>query len=360
MKALLLTAPSRLEYTDVPEPAVADDEVLVRVRACGICGSDLHGWDGSSGRRRPPLIMGHEASGEVVRAGPRAGVWPAGTRVTFDSTLWCGSCAFCAAGQVNLCENRRVVGVAPAEYRQHGAFAEFVAVPGRVVVALPATLTFERAAMVEPTSIAVHAVRRAMPDAGDAPGRERRSPLGGAASAVVVGSGMIGLLVIQVLRWAGVARVLAVDREPARLDLARRLGATETVVAGADGEATVAEILQRTGGRGADFAFEVVGLSSTLGVAIGATRRGGTVVLVGNVTPKTEFPMQAVVTRELALLGTCGSSGEYPICLELLATGAVAVDPMISAVRPLSEGAEWFARLSSREGAAYFKVMLAP
>jgi L-iditol 2-dehydrogenase len=360
MKALLLTAPSRLEYTDVPEPEVAEDDVLVRVRACGICGSDLHGWDGSSGRRRPPLIMGHEASGEVVRSGPRAGAWRAGDRVTFDSTLWCGTCAYCAAGQVNLCENRRVVGVAPAEYRQHGAFAEYVALPGRVLYRLPDALTFERAAMVEPTSIAVHAVRRAMPDAGSTAGRERVSLLGGPASAVVVGSGMIGLLVIQVLRWAGVARVLAVDREPARLELARRFGAAETLLAGGDAESIAAEIQRRTAGRGVDFAFEVVGASATLGTAIGAVRRGGTVVLVGNVSPKTEFPMQVVVTRELTLLGTCGSSGEYELCLELLATGTIAVDPMISAVRPLAEGAEWFSRLSSRDGAAYFKVMLAP
>jgi L-iditol 2-dehydrogenase len=131
-------------------------------------------------------------------------------------------------------------------------------------------------------------------------------------------------------------------------------------MAGADTESVVAEIQRHTAGRGADFVFEVVGLSSTLNLAIGATRRGGTAVLVGNVSPRTEFPLQSVVTRELALLGTCGSSGDYPVCLELLASGVVAVDPMISAVRPLAEGAEWFARLTSPEGAGFFKVMLAP
>ena len=121
MKALLLTAPSRLEFTDFPDPAPADDEVLLRIRACGICGSDIHGWDGSSGRRRPPLIMGHEAAGEILSVGRKVERWRAGDRVTFDSTIWCGQCEYCRSGQVNLCEHRRVVGVAPVEYRQHGA-----------------------------------------------------------------------------------------------------------------------------------------------------------------------------------------------------------------------------------------------
>src|SRR5215213_7215940 len=105
MKALLLTAPSKLEFVDFPEPKPADDEVVVRIRACGICGSDIHGWDGSSGRRNPPLIMGHEASGEIVATGPRVREWRAGDRVTFDSMISCGACRFCREGQTNLCEN---------------------------------------------------------------------------------------------------------------------------------------------------------------------------------------------------------------------------------------------------------------
>src|SRR5437868_2505960 len=160
MKALLLTAPSQLEFTDFADPAPADDEVLLRIRACGICGSDIHGWDGSTGRRRPPLIMGHEASGEILAVGPKVDRWRRGDRVTFDSTISCGVCHYCRTGQVNLCENRRVVGVAPVEYRQHGAFAEKLAVPARILYALPDNLSFPQAAMIEPVSIAVHAVQR--------------------------------------------------------------------------------------------------------------------------------------------------------------------------------------------------------
>lgn len=344
MKALLLTAPTQLELVDFPNPAPADDEVLVRVRACGICGSDIHGWDGSTGRRRPPLIMGHEASGEIAATGPQVKRWKVGDRVTFDSTISCGQCQYCRSGQVNLCDNRRVVGVAPVEYRQHGAFAEYVALPARILYPLPDQLTYEQAAMIEPVSIAIHAV-----------GRVKIAPTD---TVVVVGSGMIGLFVIQALRWAGAARVIAVDLEDKRLALARELGATDTINSG-QGD-PVAEIHRLTNGRGADLAFEVVGISPTLNLALAALRRGGSAVLVGNLSAKTEFPMQAVVTRELTVYGTCSSAGEYPLCLDLIAKGAIRVEPMISAVAPLDDGIEWFKKLSAKDGGKYMKVILRP
>jgi L-iditol 2-dehydrogenase len=345
MKALLLTAPSQLELVDFPEPNPAADEVVVRIRACGICGSDIHGWDGSTGRRRTPLIMGHEASGEIVATGPQVKAWRPGDRVTFDSTISCGTCRFCASGQINLCENRRVVGVSPVEYKQHGAFAERLALPDRILYRLPDNLPFEQAAMVEPVSIAVHAVQRTK----IAPG----------STAVVIGSGMIGLLVIQALRWAGAAQVVAVDLADNRLELARRLGATHTVNSGrADAAAEVAQI---TSGLGADTAFEVVGFTPTVNLAIAVLKRGGTCVLVGNLSPQTQdFPLQAVVTKEITLLGSCASAGEYPLCLDLIARGVIDVRPMIETVAPLADGATWFERLSARDGGKYMKVILQP
>ena len=345
MKALLLTAPSRLEFVDFPDPQPTDDEVVVRVHACGICGSDIHGWDGSTGRRNPPLIMGHEASGEIIATGPRVTGWRAGDRVTFDSTISCGACRFCQEGQVNLCENRRVVGVSPAEYKQHGAFAGQLAIPARILYRLPDSLPYPQAAMVEPVSIAVHAVQRTK----IAPG----------STAVVIGSGMIGLLVIQALRWAGAKNVVAVDLADNRLALASQLGATHTINSSrADAAAEVARI---TDGLGADTAFEVVGFTPTLNLAIGVLKRGGTCVLVGNLSPKTQdFPLQGVVTKELSLLGSCASAGEYPLCLDLIARGVINVQPMIETVAPLAEGAGWFARLSAKDGGKYMKVILAP
>ena len=344
MKALVLTAPSQLEFTDFPTPIPADDEVLLRIHACGICGSDIHGWDGSTGRRRPPLIMGHEAAGDIVAIGPRVERWRLGDRVTFDSTISCGACPYCARGEVNLCDHRRVVGVAPAEYRQHGAFAELLAVPARILYALPAGLTYQQAAMVEPVSIAIHAVQRV-----------RLAPN---ATAVVVGAGMIGLFVIQALRWAGATRIIAVDLADNRLALARELGATDTLRS--DRCDVPAEVARLTGGNGADVALEVVGVSATLNLALAVVRRGGSVVLVGNLAAKTDFPLQSVVTRELTLHGTCASAGEYPLCLDLIARGVIRVEPMISAVAPLADGAAWFKKLSAPGGAQTMKVILTP
>ena len=343
MKALVLTAPCRFEYRDVSEPAVGPDDVLVKVAACGICGSDVHGMDGSSGRRQPPVVMGHEAAGVVAAVGGAVRQWAKGDRVTFDSTIYCGQCRFCRAGQVNLCDNRRVLGVSCDDYRRDGAFAELVAVPRRILYRLPAPLGFEHAAMVEPLSVAVHAVNRTRLSLDD--------------TAVVVGAGMIGLLVVQTLRAAGCGQLLAVDVDPRRLELAEQLGADAGLLANESGVAD--QVLERTGGRGADVAFEAVGIESTVQTAVACVRKGGQVTLVGNLSPQVALPLQAVVTRELTLHGTCASCGEYPACLDLLARGAVDVEPLISAVALLSEGASWFARLYRREP-GLMKVILRP
>jgi L-iditol 2-dehydrogenase len=344
MKALVLTAPSQLEYTDVEDPVCGSDEVVVRIRACGICGSDIHGWDGSSGRRRPPLIMGHEAAGEIVSVGAAVKGWSAGDRVAFDSTIYCGKCPFCEAGEINLCFNRRVVGVAPPEYRQNGAFAEFLALPARILHELPSELDFVQAAFVEPTAIAVHAVRRAGITKG--------------SSTVVVGSGMIGLLVIQALRWAGASRIIAIDRVAERLAIARELGATDTLEGSADTPNAVAAL---TGGDGADAVFEVVGIGPTLNLALCCARRGGTCVLVGNLQQATsDFPLQSVVTREITIRGSCASAGEYRLCLDLIASSVIQTGPLTSAVAPLRDGVEWFRTLSGPTGGQYLKVILQP
>jgi len=343
MKALLLTEYRRLEVTNFPTPSPAPDELLVRVRACGICGSDIHGYDGSTGRRIPPLIMGHEAAGVVEAVGPAVKHFRPGDRVTFDSTVYCGECSFCKAGQINLCDNRRVLGVSCGEYRRHGAFAEYVVVPERTAVRLPDELPFTHAAMVEPVSIAIHAVNRIPIRLGD--------------SAVVVGAGMIGLLVIQALRLAGCGRLIALDIEPQKLALARELGADEALDAkDPDAPNHVAKL---TGGRGADVAIEAVGASAPIQLAIQCLRKGGALGLVGNITPKIELPLQAVVTRELTLYGSCASQGEYPACLELLRRGAIRVEPLISAKIPLQDAPAWFERLYNREP-GLLKVIVEP
>lgn len=343
MKALVMREYGKFYFQNVPDPTCGIDEVLIQVKACGICGSDVHGMDGSTGRRIPPVVMGHEAAGVIVEVGSAVVAWKPGDRVTFDSTIYCGSCYFCRRGQVNLCDHRRVLGVSCDEYRQDGAFAEYVAVPQRVLYRLPDDLTFERASLVEGTSVAVHAVGRAPVTLND--------------TAVVVGSGMIGLLVIQALRAAGCGQIIAVDLDQGRLDLATRLGAN--VGLRSDTRDVVAEVRQLTGGRGVDLAFEVVGIAPTITLALKSLRKGGSLTMVGNVSPSVELLLQVAVTRELTLYGTCASSGEYPACLDLIVRGAIQVDPLISAVAPLAEGAAWFDRLYHREP-GLMKVVLTP
>jgi len=343
VKSLVLTEPKVLRIQESPTPDLAADEALIRVKACGICGSDVHGYDGSSGRRIPPLIMGHEAAGVIEGMGAKVEGFSLGDRVTFDSTVYCGECEYCLEGKVNLCDRRMVLGVSCGEYRRHGAFAEYVAVPSRILYKLPPSLPFEHAAMIEAVSVAVHAVGRVKFQPGD--------------TSVVVGAGMIGLLLVQAARAAGCDRVIAVDLDKDRLKLAKELGATQSI--NPLESDTIETILGATAGQGARVSFEVVGSTPTVETAIQATRKGGAVVLVGNLAPQVEFPLQSVVTREITLFGSCASAGEYPKCIELMDKGAIKVSPLISAQATLEEGAEWFDRLYAKE-AGLMKVILQP
>ena len=343
MRALFLSEYKTLSVVEMPVPAIADDEVLVRVKACGVCGSDIHGYDGSTGRRIPPVVMGHEAAGVVEQLGRRVEGFAPGDRVTFDSMVSCGTCDFCRRGQVNLCDNRMVLGVSCGDYRRHGAFAEYVSVPARILYKLPENLPFERAALTEAVSIAMHAVNRHVPAADD--------------TAMVIGSGMIGLLTIQVLKARGVHTIVAVDVDARKLELARRMGAAETVDATVgDVPAAVADL---TDGRGADVAFEVVGHGDTVADAIRSVRKGGTVVLIGNLSPTVDLPLQSAVTREISVLGSCGSNGEIPECIDWLARGVIDVDPIISIKAPLDAGPELFARLYGGDP-SLMKVIIQP
>jgi L-iditol 2-dehydrogenase len=343
MKALLLSEYRKLNVVDMPTPQIAPGDVLIRVAACGICGSDVHGYDGSTGRRIPPLVMGHEAAGVIEQVGADVRGFQVGERVTFDSTVYCGDCDYCRAGRVNLCDNRQVLGVSCGDYRRHGAFAEFVAVPQHILYRLPDSLPLEHAALIEAVSVAVHGVKRALPKKED--------------DVAVVGTGMIGLLIVQVLRHYGCRRLIAVDVDDDRLALAKKFGATDVFNA-KQVDATKA-ILELTAGRGVAGAWEAVGATPTVQTAIHSVSKGGDVTLVGNVSPTVELPLQAVVTRELTLHGTCASAGEYPECIELMASGAVDVRPLLSAAIPLEEAPTWFERLYAHER-GLMKVVVTP
>ncbi len=343
MQALLLTDYKQFAVAQLATPQPAADEVLVQVAACGICGSDVHGYDGASGRRLPPIVMGHEAAGTIAAVGSGVSIFAVGDRVTFDSTVFCGRCAFCIRGEVNLCDAREVIGVSCEQYRRSGAFAEFVAVPARILYRLPDELPFADAAMLEAVSVALHGVYVA--------------ELKGGESALVIGAGMIGLLLLQAARAAGCSRVYVADVDATRLALARELGAGETLEA--SGDDLVQAILRLTAGRGVDAVFEAVGRAETVAGAIDCVRKGGTVTLVGNIAREVTLPLQKVVTRQIRLQGSCASAGEYPQAMKLMASGKIKVDRLITAVAPLADGPSWFARLHAREP-NLMKVVLDP
>src|SRR3954466_6708050 len=342
MKALLLSQYRHLELADVETPKPGSGEVLVRIAACGICGSDVHGYDGSTGRRIPPLVMGHEAAGTVAETGADVSGFAKGDRVTFDSTVYCGQCSNCQRGDVNLCDRRQVLGVSCGDYRRNGAFAEFVVVPARIVHRLPDNLSFHEAALLEAVAVALHGVSLA--------------PIQPGSTALVVGAGTIGLLVQQALAVAGCSPVFVADVDATRLKLSASLGATTILGSGSD---LVNEILRLTNGKGVDIAVEAVGLNQTVTTAISATRKGGTVILVGNISPEVALPLQIVVTRQIRLQGSCASAGEYPRAIELMSTGKINVKPLISAVASLADGPQWFERLYAREP-NLMKVVLQP
>ncbi|KAB7732237.1 zinc-binding dehydrogenase [Rudanella paleaurantiibacter] len=344
MKALVLNQYKQLDFQEMPVPKPGPGEVLIRVQAVGICGSDVHGMDGSSGRRIPPIIMGHEASGIIAELGPDVNEWAVGDRVTFDSTVYKLDDWYSRRGMYNLSDDREVVGVSTPNFRRHGAFAEFVTVPQHIMYRIPDNVTFTQAAMVEPVAVALHALSL--------------TPLQLNDSAVVVGAGMIGLFVIQALKLAGAAPIIAIDLDDDRLALALKLGATHTFNARTEPE-LAARVKQLTHGRGADVAFEVVGANATINTAIACVRKGATITLVGNLTPTVEIPMQKIVTEQLRLQGSCAINGEYEASLALISSGKIDVGAILSAEVPLSEGAAWFDRLYSHEK-GLMKVVLKP
>ena len=347
MKALLLTAPSSLTLTDLETPEPDACEVRVRIAACGICGSDVHGYTGSTGRRIPPLVMGHEAAGIIDAVGKNVSGELVGQRVALDSTVFCGECEFCCNGKENLCTHRQVLGVSCDTYRRQGCFAEYAIVPERCVYPLPEQMGFVAASLLEPLTIGLQAVRL-----GNASPATR--------SAFVIGAGTIGLAIIVALKSYGVQRVAAVDLDASRLNEAREFGADAVFEA----DQITAKQLAEWGASsadtdGADLVLEAVGAAASVETAIHAVTRGGTVVLVGNVSPAVELPLQTVVTRQIRLQGSCASAGCYPEAIELAASGAVDLSKFVSRVAPLEDGIDWFERLHNREPGV-LKVVLQP
>ena len=338
MKALVFRGPGEMPLEERHDPVAGPGQVVVAVRASGICGSDVHGFAGATGRRRIGIVMGHEASGEVIELGPDVTSAAVGDRVVLRSILACGRCERCRHGQLNICESRLGLGM-----HIDGAYAERVVVPEGLLVPLPDTLSYEDGALVEPLAVAMHAVNITPFDLMD--------------FVAIVGAGAIGLLTLLGARQRGAGSIVVTDRDPHRLEVARMLGADQAIDVGVTDP--IAAIAAATNGRGADAVFEAVGIAATVAQSVAAARPGGHVTWIGNSAPDVELPMQQVVTRELTIRGAYGFVDEFEDAADALAAGWIDARRLIEVVAPLEDGPELFRQLAAGRLSAV-KVVLTP
>ncbi len=343
MKALVLEEYGKLVYKDVAEPGIKNrDDVKIKIKAVSVCGSDVHGLDGSTGRRKPPVIMGHEVSGVVVETGSDAGNFKSGDKVIINSTLFCGKCNYCTSGRINLCDNRKVFGVSNDEYKIDGAYTEYLVVPERIVYRIPDDMPFEKAALVEPLSVSFHASKISM--------------AGVNKKVVVMGTGTIGLFVIQSLKLMGTGKIIAVDVDDEKLSLAKEMGADYII--NSREKDPMKEVPAILGG-GADVVFDVVGIQKVSEDGLNLLKKGGQLVLIGLQDQAIRYPVQRIISNELKIQGSYISSDEYPECIDMIHRGRIDVSRFISHYVPLSEGAKWFERIKKKEPGLY-KIIFNP
>ena len=326
MRTLFYPEYERLEIADQPLPTVGDREVLLRIAACGICGSELEAFKTRSPRRVPPLIMGHEFCGVVEEVGPLVRSLARGDRVVSHSLFGCDLCPRCLRGDSHLCARRQLFGMNRA-----GGFAEYVSAPEQCLVAWPEPLRPETASLAEPLANGVHVVGLT---------RELNPSIVG-----IIGAGPIGLLCLQAFRCLSTADVVVADLIRERQDVAQRLGAKH-IVDSADRN-FVEEVLRLTGGEGADVIVDAVGSSSTKKQSLAATRPGGTTVWIGLHENTVTIDSHEVTLAERRVQGSYAASlSELKLAVELLASGRI-------------DGTSWTKTFPLVEGVAAFNAMLA-
>ena len=339
MSALVYEEPLRMTMRTVDRPTPGPEQVLIRVAYSGICGSELSGFLGQSSIRTPPLVFGHEVSGEVVAIGSQVSVdrsFDLGSEVTVNPLVTCGRCRYCSAGRHQLCPGRLLLGASLP-----GCNAEYVVAPAASVLPIPAGMSLQTAAMVEPVAFSLNAVESSGVRPTD--------------TALVIGAGAIGLFILQVLGEWGVRARYVVERNPARLSMAQEMGCMPLDAS----REPIADLVRRaTHGAGADVAFDAVGSAQTRRAAVASVAAGGTVTLVGLHTDETELPLNTVVRSEITLRGAFAySPTHFRTGLQWLAEGRVGLRSGV-VVAPLSDGQQWYARLVDGDPAS--KVLLAP
>ena len=330
MKAILYEGPNRLDYTDVPDVEPAAGEVKLRVKACGICGSDVAGYQGLTGRRLEPMIMGHEFSGQVVSLGESVSKLKIGDIVAVYPVNFCGECEMCAHGDVHLCLNKRSYGV----LAENGAFAEFICVPEKCCFHVAEGVSPAVGSLMEPLAVAYRGINHL----GDIAGK----------SVFIAGTGTIGLLAIACVKMKGAARIFVSDIDDGRLEVAKRIGADVAInPAKQDLRETV---FGMTDNMGVDAGVEAVGVSATVQQVMSVLRFGGKAVWIGNNRKMIELNMQEIVTRELSVSGSfLYGYREFGEVVGLINDGKLNVAPLISKEIRLDEAIAYFEKLKNHE-----------
>jgi threonine dehydrogenase-like Zn-dependent dehydrogenase len=338
VKALVYVAPARMELQDVPDPEPKEGEVLLQVSAAGVCGSDLHGFLGHSERRKPGLVMGHEAVAAVLEPHRSVSGFSPGQRVTFNPLLTCGRCRACQDGRQNLCPTWTLFGMD----RLHGAYAERVAVPAGQLRALSDGLSEQEGVLAEPMAVVVHAFRIGL--------------VGTPRSVAIVGGGAIGALSLVLARLRGVARVCVLDVNPARLEAARRLGAALVLDSR---QADAAHAVRDWSDGGADVVVEAVGTAETRRLAVAVAAKGARVILLGLAVNDSPVPWMDMIRNEQSLVTSFAyAPRDFLDSLELLESRRVDIRPWTE-TRPLADGQAGFAKMTGDPGAT-LKLVLKP
>ncbi len=331
MKGIVYKGPNVLSYQDVQDVSPKAGEVKLRVKACGICGSDVHGYLGLTGRRLEPMMMGHEFAGEIVELGEGVSDQTPGDRVAVYPVDFCGECEMCAKGDVHLCLHKRAFGVLDVD----GAFAEYICVPAKCCFPVEEQVPWAIGSLMEPLAVSYRGVGHA----GDLTGK----------NVLLVGTGTIGLLALACVKMKNPRKIFVSDLSDTRLQVAKSMGADIIINPGTENLKEI--ILSNTDGKGVDVAIEAVGATPTVQQAMSSLAFGGTAVWIGNNKPMVELNMQEIVTRELTVHGSfLYGYDEFKRVVELLNKGKLNVAPLISKEISLAEAPDYFYKLAHDPG----------
>jgi len=339
MKAVVWHGGEEVRIEEVPEPHMGPNDALVKVKAVGICGSDLHAFEGISRRRVPPLIMGHEIAGEVADVGKNVAKLKEKDRVVVYPILSCGECEHCRSGNENICRDIRFLGL-----HVPGGFAEYTVVPANKCIKVPNSLMFEKACLTEPLSVGVHVVNNV--------------PLKVTDTILVVGAGIIGSMIIQVARLRTSGEIVVTDILNSRLELAKKLGADVTI--NSKEEDVAEEITKITDGRGVDVSIEAVGVQSTVQQAQASAKKGGIIAAVGLLEENVKIDMMRLVSSELKLCGSYAYNDyDFRSSINLIARDRINLQPYLTHIFPLEDALKGFKEMATNKETV-LKVILKP